>query len=162
MIQRIQTVFLFLAAVVMVAFLFLPIWGKVDFEAGELINLNAFQLVYTQENEAGEEVIISVKETYWISIAAILAAAVALFSIFQYKNRLRQIQLGALNALLMGATIGLSFYYSTLGDKMMPTEYPGEYKVGFYVIIAALLFNMLANRFIRKDEKLVRSANRIR
>jgi hypothetical protein len=162
MLQRIQSVFLFLAAVVMIAFLFLPIWGKVDFDAREVINLNAFQLVYTQESLSGEVVVIAAKDTFWISVVAILAAGVALFSIFQYKNRLRQIQLGALNALLMGGTIGLSYYYSTIGEQMLPTEYPGEYKIGFYIIIAALLFNMLANRFIRKDEKLVRSADRIR
>jgi len=28
--------------------------------------------------------------------------------------------------------------------------------------VAALLFNVLANKFIRKDEKLVRSVDRIR
>lgn len=162
MIQRIQSVFLFFVAAVMIAFLFLPIWGKVDFDAREVINLNAFQLIYTQENPAGEEIILTVKDTFWVSIIAILSAGIALFSIFQYKNRLRQIQLGALNALLMAGTIILSYYYSTIGEKMLPTDYPGEYKIGFYVIIAALLFNMLANRFIRKDEKLVRSADRIR
>ena len=162
MIQRVQSIFLFLVAAVMVAFLFLPLWGKVNFETREVINLNAFQLIYTQENEAGEVIMTSVKETYWISVVAILAAGVALLSIFQYKNRLRQIQLGALNALLMAGTVGLSFYYTTIGEKMVPATTPGEYKIGFYVVIGGLLFNMLANRFIRRDEKLVRSADRIR
>lgn len=162
MIQRIQSVFLFLVAVVMVVYLFLPIWGKVDFEAREVINLNTFQMVYTQENDNGQEVIVSVKDTYWLSVLAIIVAGIAFFSIFQYRNRLRQIQLGALNALLMAGTIFLSYYYSTIGEKMLPTEYMGQFYLGFWAVMAALLFNMLANRFIRKDEKLVRSADRIR
>lgn len=162
MIQRIQSVFLLLAALVMLSVLFLPIWGKIDPQAREVINLNAFQLVYTGEDRSGTEQIIAIRDTYWIAVFAILAAGVALFSIFQYKSRLRQIQLGALNSLLVGATIGFAYYYSTKGNQMLDTTAAGQYYLGFYIMIAALLFNMLANRFIRRDERLVRSADRIR
>lgn len=162
MIQRIQSVFLLLAALVMISILFLPIWGKVDQQAGEVINLNAFQLVYTEVDVDGNEQIIAIKDTFWISVFALLAAGVALFSIFQYKNRLRQIQLGALNSLLIGVTLGFCYWYSTKGDQMLDSGGMGRYYLGFYIIVAALFFNMLANRFIRRDEKLVRSADRIR
>lgn len=162
MIQRIQSVFLFLAALVMISVLFLPIWGEVDIEEQEMITLNAFELEYVEVDNTGNETVVTEKDTWWISVLATLAAGIALFSIFQYRKRLRQIQLGALNSLMMGGTIGVSYYYSYKGDQMLNPDDPGQYYAGFYIIILALLFNSLANRFIRKDEKLVRSADRIR
>lgn len=162
MIQRIQSVFLLLVTVAMVAVLFLPIWGKVDLTTREVVNLNAFQIVHTQENSDGVEAVVFSKPTFWISVLALLVAGVALFSIFQYTNRLRQIQLGALNALLMAGLIMVSFWYSTKGNDLLNPQLGGQYFMGFYVMLAGLFFNMLANRFIRRDEKLVRSADRIR
>jgi divalent metal cation (Fe/Co/Zn/Cd) transporter len=38
----------------------------------------------------------------------------------------------------------------------------GTYQIGFWTILVAMVANMLANRFIRKDEALVRSVDRIR
>lgn len=162
MIQRIQSVFLLVAALVMLSVLFLPIWGEADIEAQEVINLNAFEIEYVEVDDAGNETIIREYDTWWISVVACLSAAIALFSIFQFRNRLRQIQLGALNSLVMAGTIGISYYYSYKGDQMLNPEQPGNYFIGFYIMVGALLFNSLANRFIRKDEKLVRSADRIR
>lgn len=162
MIQRIQSVFLLLAALTMISVLFLPIWGEADLASQEVINLNAFELEYVEVDDAGNEAILFEGDSWWIAVLAVLTAVVSLFSIFQYKNRLRQIQLGALNSLLMAGTLGMSYYYSHKGSQMLNPENPGEYFLGFYVVIGALLFNMLSNRFIRRDEKLVRSADRIR
>lgn len=162
MIQRIQSVFLFLVAVVMVTILFLPLWNKLDPEVQEVVTLNAFEMVYSSYDESGNLTAMATEQTFWISALAILAAAIALLSIFQYKNRLRQMQLNTLNSLVMAGVLGMSYYYSTIGDKMLNPEIPGNFQIGFYIIAAALLFNSLGNRFIRKDEKLVRSADRIR
>jgi hypothetical protein len=38
----------------------------------------------------------------------------------------------------------------------------GSYEIGFWSILVAMVMNMLANRFIKKDEALVRSVDRIR
>lgn len=162
MLQRIQSVFLFLVAIVMVTILFLPLWNKIDPTAQEVVELNAFEMVYSSFDENGEFTPMATEQTFWISVLAILAAAVALISIFQYKNRLRQMQLNTLNSLLMAGVLGMTYYYSTVGDKMLDPTVPGNFQVGFYIIAAALLFNSLGNRFIRRDEKLVRSADRIR
>lgn len=162
MIQRIQSVFLLLVAVVMVVTLFLPMWNKFDPQAQEVITLNAFKMVYGSLNADGSQTVMASVDTYWISVLAILAAGIALFSIFQYGARLRQMKLGALNSLVMGGCLGMTYYYSTKGDQMLNPETIGNFQAGFYIIAAALLFNSLANRFIRKDEKLVRSADRIR
>jgi len=162
MIQRIQSVFLLLAAAVMITTLFLPLWAKFDSGAMEVARLNSFQLVYASVDDAGNETIMAVTDTYAISILAILGAVIALFSIFQFKNRMNQIKLGALNSLIMGGCLMASYYYSTKGDQLLVTDTIGNFQPGFYIIAAALLFNSLANRFIRKDDRLVRSADRIR
>ena len=162
MIQRIQSVFLLLVAVIMVVILFLPMWTKFDPEVMEVATLNAFQLVYASVDQEGNQTIMAITNTYAISGLAILGAAIALFSIFQFKNRLRQIQLGAVNSLVMGGCLGVTYYYSTKGDQLLAPETIGNFQAGFYIIAAALLFNSLSNRFIRKDDRLVKSADRIR
>lgn len=162
MIQRIQSVFLLLVAIIMIAILFLPMWNKIDTAAQETVTLNAFQMVYTGYDESGKPVTLATEQTFWVSVLAILSAAISLISISQFKKRLRQIQLGALNSLVMGGCLGMTYYYAYKGDQMLNPETVGNYRIGFYIIAAALLFNSLANRFIRKDEKLVRSADRIR
>ncbi|MEO9476498.1 MAG: DUF4293 domain-containing protein [Cyclobacteriaceae bacterium] len=161
MIQRIQSLFLLVAAIIMIAVLFLPAWEETNATNTEVVTINAFELVYAQTSELTEPEVINSKPTYYISILALVAAIVAFASIFQFKNRLRQIQLGALNSLLMGANIALIYYFSTKGEPIIP-NHQGEFQIGFYIIAGALFCNSLANRFIRKDEKLVKSADRIR
>jgi len=162
MIQRIQSVFLLIAAAVMISVLFLTIWVKVDVNQQEMVSMNAFKMTYESFSEDGVKTLIMEKDVFYISILAILGAGIALLSVFQYKNRLRQIQLGALNSLFMGGTLGLSFYFSTKGNALIDNDQEGSFRAGFYIIDLALMMNSLANRFIRKDEKLVRSADRIR
>lgn len=162
MIQRIQSVFLLLVALVMLTVLFLPLWNKLDVEVMESVKLNAFNLTYSKVDMDGTESIINTKPTFWISVLAVAAAAVAMISIFQYKNRLRQIQLGALNSLLMGGCLGFTYYYTTIAEQVVAPQMVGTFQVGFYIMAAALFFNALSNRFIRRDERLVKSADRIR
>lgn len=163
MIQRVQSIFLFLVAVSMVLHLLFPIWQKVDPAAGEVITINAFYLNYESYTQGtGERATIDSKSTIAISILAIIAAVVAMYSIFQYHNRLTQIKLGALNSLIMAATLMTGFYYIWKANELLSPTIEGNYLFGFYTVMMGLMFNMLANRFIRRDENLVRSADRIR
>ncbi|TGE20674.1 DUF4293 family protein [Hymenobacter aquaticus] len=158
MIQRIQSVFLFLLALAMISVVFLPIWSKLDPASGQELVLTATKLTYAHA-DAGMSVPTS---TYAIAALALLSAVVALFEIFQYRNRFLQLKLGMLNLLLIAATLGACFYYSGVGEKMLNIKMPGTYEAGFYLPTVALLLNLLANRFIRRDEQLVRSMDRLR
>ena len=131
MIQRIQSVFLLLVALTMISTLFLPLWSEVRSISNEEVVLNAFELVYRETSELTAPQVIDTKPTFYISILSILAAAVALWSIFQYRKRLTQIKFGALNSLLMGGNIGLIYYFSTKGEAIIP-ENQGSYQLGFY------------------------------
>jgi hypothetical protein len=67
-----------------------------------------------------------------------------------------------LNLLLIVATFGLQFYFSNKGEALLNPKLEGEFQPAFYLPTLALMLNLLANRFIRRDEQLVRSADRLR
>lgn len=159
MIQRIQSVFLFLIVVAMVSLLFLPMWSKMNPADNLEYVLTAYRLgppadVATDANS---------RSTVFIAILAALAGAIALYEIFQYKSRLNQMKLGMLNSLVMAALMGCIFYFSTyVGEDLIKTNAEGDFMAGFYLPAVGLLCNVLANRFIKRDEDLVRSMDRLR
>jgi len=69
---------------------------------------------------------------------------------------------GFLNAVFLVILLLLLYFHISEADKILPHPTYGEYKLGFFLPIIALLFNFLANFFIKRDEDAVRSANRIR
>ena len=167
MLQRVQTIFLLLVAISMILMLFFPIWEKTarEQDQGGRLTLNAFQQKFEQANtdDNGESVGQEEKKpTFYIAILAIFAAIIATISIFKYDNRLTQIKLGALNALLIAGVMGTSLYVTMNSEKIMDPGVQGSYKIGFFMPVAALIFNLMANRFIRRDEKLVKSVDRLR
>jgi glucan phosphoethanolaminetransferase (alkaline phosphatase superfamily) len=156
MIQRVQSVFLFLLVVAMVALFFVPIWAKTNPADGQEYALTAFRLGPVTGDGASSNTIV-------IAILAGAAALIALYEIFQYKNRLTQMKLGMLNSLVMAALMGCAFYFSSyVGEDLVKTKEQGEYLSGFYLPAVGLLMNVLANRFIKRDEDLVRSMDRLR
>ncbi|WP_181304887.1 DUF4293 domain-containing protein [Rufibacter sp. XAAS-G3-1] len=158
MIQRVQSVFLFLIVVAMVAMFFLPIWAKTNPADGQEYALTAFSLGPVNGGAGADS-----KNTIFIAILAAVAGLIALYEIFQYKSRLTQMKLGLLNSLVMAALMGCAFYFSSyVGEDLVKTQTQGEYLSGFYLPAFGLLMNVLANRFIKRDEDLVRSMDRLR
>ena len=162
MIQRIQSIFMFLAAVCMVGMTFFPLWQKADLETSRLVTMNAFEIRFEQQAGDGSMELLGTQSVLLISIGAFVAAGIMLFSIFQYKNRMTQVKLNALFSLLSAATVVGIVFYSLKGNSLIVPDQQGAYLMGFYLPFAAMINNFLANRFIRKDEALVRSADRIR
>jgi hypothetical protein len=158
MIQRIQTIFLFLIVVAMGVALFSPIWEKAGVTPADMAHLSAFQLTV-------QKGITSFVTPLWYLVALLVGVAtLSVYAIFQYKNRLLQTGLCAGNALLLTVTMGIILYNTILSTSKTygnPAD-NGTFQTGFFAIVAALLFNALANRFIRRDEKLVRESNRLR
>lgn len=135
MIQRLQTVFLALASILNLSVYFTPIYEKA---------MNDPQL--------------------WIGIGLASSLLVALiinvFSIFLYNNRKNQIDWVKRAALLQ--VIGLGFCVGVLFSLGGIGTYLWDEALGTGLVIAGLLFQILALRFIKKDEELVRSMDRIR
>ncbi len=157
MFQRIQTLFLSVVGVAMIIVMTMPIWDKFSTDGTQSAHLTALKLTYQQGITA------NVTPIWYIALLAGICAAVAVFTIFQYKNRTQQAILCAINSILMTVLTGLVMYFAVGQAKPLfePAEM-GQFGTGFYGLITAIVANFLANRFIRKDEKFVRSQDRMR
>ncbi|MFN0049734.1 MAG: DUF4293 domain-containing protein [Cytophagales bacterium] len=157
MLQRIQSIFLALIAVAMAAFLFVNIWQKSSTDGGELVTLGAFQMIYAKDS-----VVMQSNQTYLLAALAVTILGIAIYSLLSFANRLRQLQLGLAISVLIAALLGSVVYYSFLGEKLIADTQKGSFGAGLLIPAMALILNSLANRFIRKDEEEVRSADRMR
>src|SRR5688572_13212249 len=102
--QRIQTVFLALVIISLVASIFLPIWG---FKAadGKVHELYALHYTYTEPGPNGEARVSSYIPYCVIAMLALAAATIAVIEIRRFDNRVLQMKLGALNAFFIAGTI---------------------------------------------------------
>ncbi|MDA1269071.1 MAG: DUF4293 domain-containing protein [Bacteroidetes bacterium] len=157
MIQRVQTIFLFLIAVGMGVTLSTQLWSQGG-AANDSWNLSAFLM--TNLDESGKEIQASSK--WYLAAIASLAAILALFSIFQYRLRSRQLLLNMINSIVMVTLVASTFVTTNGMNEAIQAQDGGDYGIGFWSILVSMVMNMLANRFIKKDEVLVRSVDRIR
>ena len=157
MIQRVQTIFLFLIAVGMGVTLSTQLWSQGG-AAGDSWNLSAFSM---SNLDASGKVLESTSSWYLAGLASI-AAILALVSIFQYKLRSRQLLLNMINSLVMVSLVATTFLTTNGVNEAIQAQDGGDYGIGFWSILVSMVMNMLANRFIKKDEALVRSVDRIR
>lgn len=157
MLQRVQSILLFITSLAMATFLATNSFVK-TFGSNEKIIVNAFHFLHTR----GSLVLID-KPIYYIATAGALSFILTIFTIFQYKNRIRQMLLVALNSLLIGITLAATVYHiQNDAIKISGSGQESGYYIGIYAAFIALACNWLANRFIRKDEKLVKDADRMR
>ena len=146
MLQRVQTIFLLCCLVICLLLHYTPVYELVP--------------VVNNADPA------AVNPTFTIFKSAILVmlnagvGVLTLVSIFLYKRRNLQIRLVNLNLLLTLILLGLMFFAA---DTMSQTnEMKVQYKYGIYLPIVQVVFFFLAARFIKRDEDLVRSADRLR
>jgi hypothetical protein len=152
--QRIQTVFLAVVIVSMVALIFMPIWVYQP----ETENVHHLYALHYTEKTNG------VANTVYMPYAltamfAIATATVAFISIGKFNNRIAQMKLGVLNSLLMLATMVCIVIFVL---DLAKSHQGGQYGSGFWMVAIGVAANFLANRFIRRDEKLVRDSQRLR
>jgi Domain of unknown function (DUF4293) len=152
--QRKQTIFLALTGSLMVLMIFFPAWVAEQ----DGIRRELYPLHYSV-TESGAKAV-----TYFpYAISAIFAAAaatLAFLAIGKFENRMTQIKMGALNSLLMAGSLGALVYFAT--QLIERNQMAGQYGLSLWLPAGAMISNMIANRFIRRDEKLVRDSERIR
>jgi len=152
MIQRIQSIFLVLAMATMLVASIFTIWGGNSTASCATI-INSLHIGTLCEGELS----ITKNISYLLGIQ-IVFASIALYALLSYKNRKRQILLGGANSLLGSVFLLLTFFIT----KDISEAESGSYSLGFFLPLLAIFLNILANRFIKKDEKLIRSLDRIR
>jgi hypothetical protein len=156
MIQRVQSIFLFLIGACMIGMLFTTIWTKTGAE-GEVARLSAISLTYKTQANAGSI------STVYIGVLCVIAMILAYTSLFSFKNRMLQIKLNLANSIVMVSVMACCAYFiSYQGERILGIGTKGTVGFGLFLPAISLVMNMLANRFIWKDEKLVRSSNRLR
>jgi len=87
------------------------------------------------------------------------SALLSLTSIFMYKNRQLQFVLGRLNIILNFILLGLFVYRSLSLSGEIDVSEKG---IGMLLPIFSIVFLVLANKAIKKDEDLVKSVDRLR
>ena len=88
-------------------------------------------------------------------IVLLLATA----AVFLFRKRALQVRISSLNMLLVSILIVSDFYFS---DRPATVDADLKFDAGSYLLLLSLVFLWMAIRFIRKDERLVRSADRLR
>jgi hypothetical protein len=152
MIQRIQTIWLFLATLFTLLLLLIPIVTK-------QANGTDYWIVATglyQKNNLG----ISKMESFLpLIIFTMVTALISLANIFNYTNRGLQKKLTMINVLFI---LGLSFWIFQVARKIPGGIENASYNLGAFFPLLAIIFLFLALRGINQDEKLIRSADRLR
>jgi hypothetical protein len=136
MLQRIQTLYLLLAAGISAGLIFVfHLWvtneGVMVFAVDSMLHLSLF----------------------------LASAVLSIISIFMYKNRKSQFILGRLNIILNFFLLGFFVYQSlnVSGETAV-----SEKGIGMLLPIISIVFLALANKAIKKDEDLVKSVDRLR
>ena len=152
MIQRIQTVYLVLLVISLgLAFVF-P-FSTFPFQDGSL-TLGAF-------GASAEVPNVSIWFPYYVVLG--LSMGIGVITISQFKNRKKQLQLGKVNYLI--TLIALVFIFvdsDRIADGLGLSETSISYGIGMFSPVVALVFQFLANRGIKADEKLIKSMDRLR
>lgn len=157
MLQRVQSIFLLIVAVAAGVFVSLPLWEKTT-GSGETFKLSAWQFIH-QLNPTQSQI----QPVIYLGIGGLVIAGIALFTIFKFRNRLLQAALCAVNSILMTVILGTSLYIALYGEAaQVNPEDKGSFHYGFYALVAGIVANAMANRFIRKDERTVKESNRMR
>ncbi len=136
MLQRIQTVYLLLAAICSGGLIFVfHLWTT-----------NTESFVFAKDN------------IYYLAMF-LGSAILSLISIFGYKNRKSQFVMNRLNIILNFILLGF-FVYQSL--NLSGEADVSEKGIGIVLPALSIVLLVLANKAIKKDEDLVKSVDRLR
>ncbi|HUR31701.1 MAG TPA: DUF4293 domain-containing protein [Saprospiraceae bacterium] len=145
MIQRIQTIFLFLTALVF-GFLF-----KVPFA---ISNKPSVQFL--------SDGVFDITDHPALIALTIIGALLALITIFLFRKRQLQLRLGYVIIVMAILLPVIAFLLFTNATSAADSSVEIHDQLGIFLPLAAIVFTGLSNYFIKKDEKLVKSMDRLR
>jgi len=146
MIQRIQSILIALASILMtVSAFYFNIWIEDNTSKECNSTLNSFSFTSNCN--------INQNNVYLLAIQLVFSL-LAIFSLVNFKKRKKQLLIGSINSIVGSLFLIIVF--------LITKDIQGKYVLGFYIPAFAILLNILANKFIKKDEKLVQSLDRIR
>lgn len=153
--QRIQTLFMILAVILLGAMFFLPL---------SLFSTSTYSgLVYVYGLKPQNGIIPFQMSGLWIqSVIIAISMIVITISLFMYKQRMKQMKVLMIAVLTNIILIGLVFYFNDRIENIQTDDYEIAYKLGAIMPLLSLLLLMMSGRAIRRDEAKVRAAGRLR
>ncbi len=147
MIQRIQSIFLLLASASAFALFAIPFGTTPEPVA---------------ESEIYMDGVYNIQDSMGLLVLFCIAGALALINIFMFKNRKTQLLVGRMAMVIniIGFILVIVFYYNNAAELQGINDQENYF--GFSLPIIFLIFAILAQRAITKDDKLVRSSDRLR
>ncbi|WP_443944355.1 DUF4293 domain-containing protein [Pedobacter sp. AW1-32] len=155
MIQRVQSIWLLLATLVLVLMLFFPIASKEV--NGSTTQAFTNGLHYYDTTKAGKPLTVDVFLPLIIIHVAIIL--MCFINIFNFKRRTFQKRASIITIIFIG---GFAFWCSIFAKDLPGGVEGATFGVGAYLPAVAILFIVLAIFGINKDERLIRSAERLR
>ncbi|MBK9390219.1 MAG: DUF4293 domain-containing protein [Bacteroidetes bacterium] len=155
MIQRIQSVYLFLTSVLSILFLKGPLLTFFD-NSGSTLQLTKTGLIRFLENGTPERI----GETWMIYIPGLIIPAISLVTIFLFKNRYLQLLFIRILMLVILTFLTTSIIYTFILLSRFNVEIDSWYRL--LVPVMQLILTYLAFRGIKKDDDLVKSYDRLR
>ena len=150
MIQRIQSLYLLIAVVLLIVASLFPFY---TFNNGQII-MDGFTL-----HSAGGEKIFS---TIALNIINWLGALLAFITIFLYKNRILQMRIATYTIIILLGFYLLLIYYRFYALPKIETITFSKLEIyGLFPVISAILIYMAA-RAIKRDEEKIRAMDRFR
>jgi Domain of unknown function (DUF4293) len=144
MIQRIQSIYLLVATLLSGGLIFiLNLW--VDEQETKFFVLDSF---------SSENTMLKVMGVFFF-----VSALLTFIAIFQFKNRQLQFVLGRLSILTNFIIIGIVVYFT---QNLSGEINVSEKGIGLLIPILTIVFVVIANKAIKRDEELVKSVDRLR
>ena len=143
MIQRKQSVYLFLAALMNAGVFYFDLYQY------HLLDTSTFTPL-------------RVNDHFPSLLLALLITLIPLIIIFLFKNRKLQIRLSLISLIAIISFIAIMLWRVNGLGKMTPPPHDGSYWIGSVLPVISLVFVFLAIISIRKDDKLVKSVDRLR
>jgi hypothetical protein len=155
MLQRIQSIYLFLAGLVIFALFLFPLVHNVSFAA--MPSTITVTGVYVQ----GSVQQMHVKSFTGLETATVIAGLLPIALIFLYGNRKRQIALCYFYIFLL---FGYAYWQMASVKELLDisTFKIGNFGIGVLLCPISIVLVLAAIKAIQRDEKLVRSADRLR
>lgn len=147
MIQRIQTVYLFISAILTGLLFILPFTEIAKDGVIYVFNYKGIMLDGVLKENG-----------YSISVLIGIILAMHGVAVLSYKNRIRQIRIIVFSILILLGLFGLFFFFTWYTFKGAQFNY----KISMVFPLVAVILDYLAIRAIGKDEALIRSIDRIR
>ena len=155
MIQRIQSIFLLAASIIMLVLFWKPL-AQLELTGNVFLFFHHNEIASADPATSFQEI-----PTWPVTIILLLIIGISLYTIFQFKNRIRQIRLCIFNIILQFGLVGLVYFFV----RYTMNQEGGIHSAFLWPIVIpfiSIILTYLALKRIQRDELLIKSIDRFR